>query len=480
MDALAAIDESIQAAVPEPASVMEADGKLPTPRLVAHSLLHIAVTGVQLPIGVYLPAIYAQQYGISLTALGMIFLVERIWGTATDPLVGWLCDKTRSRFGRRKVWIAAGAVLFVLANSLLFFPGPGVTPAYLAVTLVALFLALSMIQIPYYAWSGELSGNYHERTRITSYQTVASGIALFAVLLMPTLVDRFYPGDQMMKLHGMGAAIILPVIPTVLLAFWAFPDRSVSTPAAHAPKVPLRQAFRSVLAEKVLFRVMMADFVITFAQGLRGALFVFFVSFVAGKPEWASGLFLFQFVIGIFAAPIWQAIARRMSKDRALIATELGQAAVNLSLILVGEGDIVLLLALTVAQGLMQGSGNMLLRAMLADIADEHQLRTGVNRAAMLFSVFSISGKAGTALPIGIALPLIAWFGFDPQLAGNTPTALTAVAVVFSLGPAIAHLIGAALVRGFDIDETRQAEIRRGLAGRYSLHRGSLERKTTD
>ncbi|WP_254515781.1 MFS transporter [Novosphingobium sp. G106] len=461
MDALA----NIESAVPEPGAAA-ADDKQPTGRLIAHSLLNTAVTGVQLPIGVYLPAIYAQQYGISLTVLGAIFLVERIWGTATDPLVGWLCDKTRSRLGRRKVWIGAGSVLFVAMNALLFFPPAGVTPAFLVAVLLVTFLSLSMIQIPYYAWSGELSGDYHERTRITAYQTIASGLALFSVLLMPTLADRFYPGDQMMKLHGMGAAIILPVIPTVLLAFWAFPDHSVATPRVKAAKVPWRQASRAVRSEKVLFRVMTADLVITFAQGLRGALFVFFVSFVVGKPEWAGGLFLFQFVIGIFAAPIWQWIARIKGKHRALIATELGQAAVNIGLVLVGAGDIPLLLALTVAQGLMQGSGNMLLRAMLADIADEYRLRTGVNRTAMLFSVFSVSGKAGVALPVGIALPLIAWFGFDPKLAANTPTALTAVALVFSLGPGLAHLIGAALVRSFDIDEDRQVKIREELAMR--------------
>jgi Na+/melibiose symporter-like transporter len=468
MDALTDIDHPVAAAASEPALATYA-ARLPTGRLVAHSLLHIAVTGVQLPLSVYLPAIYAQQYGISLTALGMIFLAERIWGTATDPLVGWLCDRTQSRFGRRKVWIAAGVVLFTVSNGLLFFPGPGVTPVQLCATLVAMFLALSMIQIPYYAWSGELTGNYHERTRITSYQTVASGIALFGVLLLPTLADRFYPGDLVMKLNGMGAAIIVPVIPTALLAFWAFPDRSIAPLATPRRKVSVRETMRAVWAEKTLFRVMMADLVITFAQGLRGALFVFFVSFVAGKPSWASGLFLFQFVIGIAAAPIWQAIARRMGKHRALIATELGQTLVNFSLILVGKGDIALLLLLTVAQGLMQGSGNMLLRAMLADVADEHRLRTGADRTAMLFSVFSISGKAGTALPIGIALPFVAWFGFDPMLAQNTPEALLAVAVIFSIGPGLAHLLGAALVSGFSIDEERQAEIRRKLAAGNSL-----------
>jgi Na+/melibiose symporter-like transporter len=286
------------------------------------------------------------------------------------------------------------------------------------------------------------------------------------VLLLPTLADRFYPGNLVMKLNGMGAAIILPVIPTAVLAFWAFPDRSTAAPPTRRHKIPWRDTLRAAWAEKTLFRVMMADLVITFAQGLRGALFVFFVSSVAGRPEWASGLFLFQFLIGIAAAPIWQAIARRIGKHRALVATELGQTLVNFCLIFVGKGDATLLVGLTVAQALMQGSGNMLLRAMLADVADEHRLRTGTDRTAMLFSVFSISGKAGTALPIGIALPLIAWFGFDPKLAHNAPAALMAVALIFSVGTALAHLIGAALVRGFAIDEERQAEIRRELAAR--------------
>lgn len=454
-------------AAPEIKAVSEShQGKLPTGRLTAHALLHITVTGVHLPLSVYLPAIYAQQFGISLAALGVIFLAERIWGTATDPLVGWLCDRTRSRFGRRKVWIAAGSVLFLITSSLLFFPSSNATPVYLAGTLIVLFLAMSMIQIPYYAWSGELSGDYHERTRVASYQTMASGMGLFIVLFMPTLADKFYPGDQIMKLNAMGAAIILPVIPAVLLAFWAFPDRSAGAAVTRTAKVPLRQALHAVGSDRALIRVMLADFSIAFAQGLRGALFVFFVSFVAGKPEWASGLFLLQFIVGIFAAPIWQAIAKRFGKHRALIAAELGQAGVSCALIMVGLGDVALLLILTLIQGLMQGSGNMLLRAMLADIADEHELRTGVDRAAMLFSIFSISGKAGVALPIGMALPLIAWLGFDPQSTTNSSGALIGVAMLFSFGPGIAHLVGAILVRGFTLNETRQAEIRSELAAR--------------
>lgn len=442
------------------------EGKnLPTGRLFAHSLLNIPITSVQLPIGVYLPAIYAQQYGLSLTVLGMIFLVERLWGTATDPFVGWLCDRTKSRYGRRKVWIAAGSFLYAAASWLLFFPGPDVTPVYLAATLVVLFLALSMIQIPYFAWSGELTGDYHERTRVTTFQTVAGAVGMFGVLLLPTFADRYFPGDQLAKLNGMGAAILLPVIPLTIFALRAFPDRS-KPQTQRLPRVPLLLAAKAVLAEKVLLRVLLADFAIVFAQSARGAVFVFFVSFVAGMPQLASALFLFQFIFGIAAAPIWQAIARRIGKHHALVVAELGQAAVNFALIFVGKGDLALLAGLTVAQGLMQGSGNLLMRSMLADVADEHRLRTGQDRAALLFSVLSISGKAGTALPIGIVLPLIAWFGFDPAAAIIPPGGLLALALAFSLIPGFAHLIGAGLVRGFAIDEVRQTEIRQQLEER--------------
>ena len=185
-----------------------------------------------------------------------------------------------------------------------------------------------------------------------------------------------------------------------------------------------------------------------------------------GLPQWASGLFLFQFVFGIAAGPIWAAIARRHGKHRTAVIGELVQAAVNLGLLLVAPGQLPLLLALTLAQGLAQGSGNLMLRSMVADAADHHRLATGIDRTALFFSVFSISTKAGMAAAVGIALPLVAWLGFDPAATTNTPSALRGLALIFALGPAIAHLISAALIHAFPIDQAAHAEIRRALDAR--------------
>jgi GPH family glycoside/pentoside/hexuronide:cation symporter len=147
-------------------------GRLPTGRLIAHSLINIPIVGAMVPLALYLPSIYAQHFGISLYVLGAIFLSERIWGTFTDPLVGWLCDRTVSRHGRRKVWIAGGSLLFACGYGYLFFPEGQVSPIGMTIALFVLFFAWSMIVVPYYAWSGELTRDYHERTRITTFQTV--------------------------------------------------------------------------------------------------------------------------------------------------------------------------------------------------------------------------------------------------------------------------------------------------------------------
>jgi Na+/melibiose symporter-like transporter len=439
-------------------------GDLDRGRLIAFSSVTLPIYAAQMPLNVYLPAIYAQHLGIPLAVLGAIFLVERIWGTLTDPIVGLLSDRTRNRFGRRRSWIAAGGLLFGVATVFLFFPAPSVTPVYLAVTLFVFYFAWSMIQIPYLAWSGEISGNYHERTRIATFQAVAGAISLLIVLTLPTILDQLRPNDGMLKLNAMGVMILLFLLPSLILTLRAFPEPTA--PAIAAKPVPFGQALRLVLRETLLVRVLLSDFAVTLGQGIRGVLFVFFVSIYMGLPHWASGLFLLQFAFGIAAAPIWAALAKRWGKHRTAVAAELVQVAINLSLLLVVPGQLPLLLALTVAQGLAQSSGNLMLRSMVADVADRHRLETGSDRTALFFSVFSISMKAGTAAAVGIALPLIAWGGFNPAATENSHEALRTLLLVFTLGPALAHLISAALVYGFPLDEAAHARVRRELEAR--------------
>lgn len=428
--------------------------------LARFSAIAVPLAAAGLPLGVYLPAIYARDYGLSLTVIGVIFLLGRLWDAIADPVMGSLSDRTRSRYGRRKPWIAAGGVVFGLSSIFLFFPPFGVTPLSLGIVLFFFYLGWTAVQIPFQAWSGEVSGEYHQRTRIATYQTVVTSGALLLTLILPTIADQLRPGDGRLQLILMGALVLLSIVPALFLTLTALKEPPL--PPLPVGKPSLRETIRAITGEPLLLRVLASDFAVTLAQNIRAALIVFFVSFYMGRPEWAGGLFLFQFVFGVFAGPIWLKIGRRYGKHRTAVAGELVQVAINLSLLLVTPDTFGLLLALTLAQGLAQGSGNLMLRAIVADVADKHRLDSGEDRTGLYYSVFSLAGKTATAVAVGIALPLVSWLGFDPKVA-NSPEALTGLLLVFALGPAIAHALSAALIARFPLDEAAHAEIRRQL-----------------
>ena len=440
----------------------QAEKRLSGWRLASFASLFVPITAAQMPLAVHLPAIYAQQFGLSLSVIGAIFLGERLWGAIADPLIGALSDRTHGRFGRRRPWIVAGSVLFGVSGALLFFPSASwVTPLYLTISLFLFYLGWSMVQIPYLAWSGETYSGYHERTRIATFQTVAGSASLLIVLILPTIIDQISPADGALKLAAMGGVVLVSLAVSLILTLRS-QDEAPAIPSSKA-RLSLRQTARALFGHPLLRRVLLSDFAVTVGQSIRSALIVFFVTHYMGLPQWASGLFLFQFIFGIVAGPIWAQIGYRIGKHRAAVAGELAQVAINLGLLLVTPGNIGLLLALTVAQGLAQGSGNLMLRSMVADIADEHRLRTGEDRTALFFSAFSLSSKAGMAAAVGIALPLVGWLGFDPTASANTPDALRGLLAVFALGPAIAHLLSAWLIHGFPLDEAAHSQIRRAL-----------------
>jgi Na+/melibiose symporter-like transporter len=437
--------------------------RLPTRRLIAFAAMGMPLAAVEAPLSTYVPPLYASAFGFNLATIGVIFLVARLWDAIIDPAIGILSDRTRSRWGRRRPWIAGGAVIFAIGAVPVFLPPVWFGPLALSAALFTLYLGYSMLATPFAAWGGELSAQYHERTRVATYGQVMTSAALLLALVLPSLLITRLAHQPREQLAAMGAMVFVLLATAVPLGLRALPE----APLPEGPNDPLdlRETLRLVLSERLLLRVLASNGAVRLGQGVRTALFVFFVSHYMGKPGWAPGLFLLQYLFGIVACPIWLAIGRRLGKGNAAVAGELVQVAINLMLLTLTPSSVPLLIALTVTQGLAQGSGNLMLRSIVADVADNHRLWTGQDRIGLFFSVFALSDKGAVALAVGIALPLVSWLGFDPRHA-NTPAALDHLKVVFAAGPALAHLLSAAIIRGFPLDEGRHREIRRALAAR--------------
>jgi Na+/melibiose symporter-like transporter len=340
----------------------------------------------------------------------------------------------------------------------LFMPAGPPTALYLGGWLFAFYLGWTMMQIPFLAWSGALSAQYHGRSRVQAFVQTGSAVGYVAVLVLPALLDQGVRASARADVHAMGLFTLITLAPALALVLMT-PEEPVAPAPAALPRRNLFRAIEALARDRWLRRVLASDFAVTLAQTIRTSLFVFFVVAYLGQPKWGAALFLLQFVFGMFAAPIWLRIGYRIGKSRAAVVGELTQVAINLGLLLAVPNapawTLAWVLTLTVAQGLAQGSGNLMLRAIVADLADKQALESGRERSGLLFSMFSMSAKLAAAVGVGLALPLVAILGFRPG-AHNSPEALLGLKLVFALGPAAAHAVSAALMHGFTFDEHRR------------------------
>jgi Na+/melibiose symporter-like transporter len=441
--------------------IQPSDTRISGPRLIAFSIAGLAIGGVQTAVVIYLPAFYAQRFGLGLTAVGAIFMVCRLLNAFSDPIIGILSDRTKTRFGQRKPWVIGGGILLMLAVAAIFMPASGAGAAYLAIGLLALYLGASAFSTPLYAWAGSLSPLYHERTRNQTYLQTVVSLGLVTMVAIPLIMGQFGITDLARQIAGMGWASIAPLVVGLPILWLFFQERPTPEARRH---LGLGPAIRLLATDRVVLRVIGSDFFVSLGQGFRGSLLIFFVTAYMQLPLKDMLIIpLIQYGFGVFASPIWLLISRRLGKHRTLIAAEMTQIAINLCLLLLAPGQLWPLIGLTVAQGLSQGSGNLMLRSIVSDVADQERLKTGKDHSGLLFSIFNVTINAAMALAVGIALPLVGLFGFLPGKP-NSAAALSSLQWIIAVGPAIGHALSALLIVRFPLDEAKHAEIVRALA----------------
>ena len=142
---------------------------------MAYGLPAFAFAMLLLPPYVLLPVFYSQNMGLPLHLVGYVVVACRVLDAVTDPIIGFLSDRTRSRFGRRKIWIAAAVPFTVYAVLMLFVPPAETDIAWFAAGMAGLTIAWTMLLLPYSAWGAELSTDYNTRTVVVG---VREGLGL--------------------------------------------------------------------------------------------------------------------------------------------------------------------------------------------------------------------------------------------------------------------------------------------------------------
>lgn len=422
--------------------------------------LPLAAFGVALP--VTLPEFYATFVGLELGMVAAVFMAVRLIDIVFDPFIGWGMDKTKTRFGRYRPWMAVSVPILMLAAWMMFVQvKPGAGAGFLFAWLLVLYLGFSIGTLSQLGWAAVLAPQYDQRSRVYGWWQVFNIVGVILILVLPTVVIQTGIGDYAdgVRIMGVGILIALPLF--IFLAMALVPEPVTSGAPPHGGV----GAYLALLKTKTVRKLLIADLLLGVAPGITGSLLFFFFGQIKGYDHSQAGLFmLFYFVAGLCGAPIWAWLATRIGKDKALAVASLIFAALYIAATLVPGGNFAVTAAAMFVAGLPYAAGLFLLRAMMADAGDEVRLETGVDRTGLMFSILSATTKIGHVVAL-IPYFILDQVGFKPSPGpqGNSELALITLQILFILAPGLLLAGAAWVLRGYPLTPQRHDEIRLAL-----------------
>ncbi|MGE6699484.1 MFS transporter [Hyphomonas sp. NPDC076900] len=427
----------------------------PSWKLAAYASPAIPISAIGIPLIAYLPAYYASQAGLSLGLVGTVFLVVRLADIALDPVVGTLMDRNRTRWGRFKPWLIAGAFPMAVASYMLFNPAGDVTLTYLTIWLSIVYAAYSICYLAHLSWGMSLTMDYNERSRVFGFWQAGALLGSISVLATPILVEGVLGYTHAAGIRSMGILIAALVCVTVCVAVAFMPE----PPAASERQTRNLTEYLTLIVRPTIARLLVADLVIGTALGMNSALFFFYFAFIKHFSQLEIVILLFLNMCGsLFGTPVWTYLTDKIGKHRAA-AFAFALYALSLIMIQLVPPHMLLNCVILFVAGLTLSAGPLLLRSMLADAGDEELLRSGVDQTGVLSAIFTGTNKIGLAIAPGITFLILGAFNFSATVPSNPEGALVALQALYVFAPAALGCFVAVLIRGHSLTAERHAQI---------------------
>lgn len=431
-------------------------GRLSSLTLAAYAAPNLAFAALYFPVFVFLAPFYATERGVPLEILGLILFSARLLDAFTDPAMGWLSDRWRTRFGRRKIWLAISAPLVCVSVWMAMAPDPSVQGPeawpYVAFWLTMLTLSWTVALTPYFAWGGEIATDYAGRSRATAWRESAMLIGTLAAAI---LYDQAGGGGDGLRAIAFAVVIATPVLVLVAL---------VGAPEPHnrsRRRVTFKEGWAALSSNAPFRRLLLAYVVNGAANALPASLFIFFVTRVLEADSGEAGALLaIYFLCAVLAAPLWNWASARYSKHRAWGWAMLYASAIFAIVPFLGPGDIFAFAVVCVLTGFAFGADIAIPPAIQADVVDVDTAASGEQRTGLYFAIWSVATKASSALTAGLALAVLGLAGFNET--GESPAeALLALSLLYAAAPIALKLIAVAIMWRFPLDRAAQEELQR-------------------
>jgi len=426
--------------------------------------------------GMYLAFFYTEVFGISAAAAGTMFLVTRIFDAVTDPLMGIIADRTKSRWGKYRPYLLWVAIPFAVMGAITFFtPDFGATGKliYAYITYILMMTVYSAVNIPYASLLGVMSPNPDERNTLSSYRMFFAFIGSFVTfMLLQPLVDYFgQTGGEGISTDPMAWTKAVAVIGSICVVLFYLCFRNTKERV-----VEIKQSENTSILKDLALLIRNTPWWILVATGLAALMFnalrdtvaVFYFKYhiIDSYKMAATGwtLTTIYFLVGQAANLIGVAVAPAMSNKYGKRITYMIAMAVAaiLSCGFFFVENIAGLMILQIAVSICAGYVLPLLWSMFSDICDHQELTTGRRATGLIFSSSSMSQKFGWAIGPALVLWMMAAFGYiapgGAESVVQPDSAIFGMKLLISLLPAIACLIAVICMFFYPLSDAKVKE----------------------
>jgi GPH family glycoside/pentoside/hexuronide:cation symporter len=431
-----------------PASVESA--RLPRSTHIAYSLGAVATGAYGTAPSLLLLFFMTDTLGIAPAVAALGLFVVKAWDIGIDPLIGAISDRTRTRWGRRRPFMLAGAVLLGITLSMLFWVPDFATPSarfwWVLVMFVITSTAFSLYSVPYIAMPAEMTTSYHERTRMMSYRMAFMSIGVLVAGGVAPMVRDLAGGGR--TGYAVMSVALAAICSAFMLASVAGTRRVRFTEHTNSD-LPMRDQLALAVSNRPLVMLILTFLLQMSGIGALVALLPYFVSYILVQP---GSVFTLGFVVltvtSVLAMPVWVRVARQRGKAQPYAIALLIFAAMNLAMVLLSSTvPLLAFYALITVMGVGFAGTQLFPFAMLPDAIDHDVARSGLRREGAVSGVWIATEGVGMALGGLLAGVVLDVFGFVESTTGQAvqpASAVLGIRLGFSALPAA--MILAALI----------------------------------
>lgn len=432
----------------------------------------LGVTAVEFFIQVYLLKFYTDVCGLRPGIAGLVLALGTIWDAISDPLLGAVSDNTKSKWGKRRPFIFIGAPLLALCFVALFTPPQFETQFATAGYLLGVYLlvntAMTVLSVPHMALGGELSSDPAQRTSIFGWRFLFANIGLFLAILLPAI----YAAED-----GVGAPqratiwIALLLVCSAAITVKSTAGRDVSGGGKTFSWRFFLIGMRRCLTNKPFWPLLLAFVVGSMGRTLNASIALFYYELrlqLSEKDVFLVILLPFTFVISV-SIIFWTLLARQIGKKKAAFWGILGLGLLTTAVYpTLPAGRLMFPLLVGIVGGFLVGAV-FLLDAMVTDIADYDEWKTGNKSDGLYFGFWRLSSKLARALGLAASGLILETIGFVPLAPEQTPEFTQALAWLFGPGVGVFFMAAAGILVTQPFGKKKTAQLARALKRKRAL-----------